>query len=106
MRLEYQRIARYNAPTFFHLHVPSGAQPVEVSINADFIKEIDVESIQPEPTEMRLDGERHTWVFARSKASSDSLILISFRPQSYGATPASIEVRGLGSITVKPFFLP
>lgn len=106
LRLEYDRISRYNAPAQFRLAVPAGKDSLELSINSNFLGKIDLERIDPEPTEMRLAGENHTWIFARSETNQPSEIRIAFRPGAFGSAPARIEIRGIGTLEVKPFFLP
>jgi hypothetical protein len=55
---------------------------------------------------MRLDGNKHTWVFAREESGEPSEIRISFRPESFGASTAKLDFRNIGEIEVKPFFFP
>src|SRR5215213_1131462 len=45
MDVEYERIARYNAPTHFRITVPAGKDPVNLSVNAAFLRKIDIEHI-------------------------------------------------------------
>jgi hypothetical protein len=105
LRLEYQRIARRQAPAHFILTVPGGTSSLELSITSSFLKTIELERIEPEPTEMRLDGKKQTWIFARFNTASAE-IRIAFRPSGYGPSPARIEIRDEGAVEIKPFFLP
>lgn len=104
LHLDYQSIARYNAPTHFHLQVPGGSDDLELSIPAEFVKAIELERINPEPKEMRLDGEKHTWIFPRKEGSSE--VMINFRPQGFGAKKCRLEVKGAGAMEVQQTFLP
>jgi hypothetical protein len=104
--LKYERISRYNAPAHFLINVPANKDQLELSINNSFLEKIDIERIDPEPAEMRLAGDKHTWVFANAQTNSPSQIRISFRPESFGSAHAHFQFAGLGSIEIKPFFLP
>ena len=104
LHLDYQRIPRYNAPTYLHLTVPGGADDVEISVPSEFVKAIDLERIDPEPKEMRLSGEKHTWIFPRQKASSE--VMINYRPQGFGPKTIRLEVKDAGSLEIEQFFLP
>jgi hypothetical protein len=106
LHLEYERIARYNAPTHFRVTVPAGKDDLELSLNSEFLRQIDIERIDPEPKEMRLEGDRETWTFARGTGEKASEIRISFRPEGFGSAPAHLTVREVGELKVKPFFLP
>ena len=106
LALRYERIARYNAPAHFQLTIPAGREDVELSINSSFLEKVDVERIEPEPTEMRLEGDKHRWVFAREAAPGGSEIKISFRPERFGPAPVKLDFRNIGALEVKPFFLP
>ena len=104
LQLEYERVARYNAPAHLFLTLPAGEEDLEVSLPLEFVKEIDLEGIDPEPKEMRLDGEKHTWIFPRKGSSSE--IFIHYRPQGFGVREIEIDVKGAGEIKVKQFFMP
>ena len=104
LHIEYQRICRYNAPAHFNLKVPGGKEDLEISVSAKFIKEIELEQIDPEPKEMRLDGEKHTWIFARGESASE--VMIHFRPQAFGKKLVRLEVKDAGALELQQFFMP
>ena len=104
MTLEYERVVRYNAPAHLFLRAPGGEEDLEVSLPAEFVKVIELEGIDPEPKEMRLEGEKHTWIFARKGGSSE--IFIHYRPQGFGMRKIEIDVKGAGEFGVKQFFMP
>ena len=104
LNLQYERVARYNAPAHLFLTVPAGKEDLEVSLPADFIKVIELEGIDPEPKEMRLEGDKHTWIFPRKGGGSE--IFIHYRPQAFGVRTIQISVKGAGEFEVKQFFMP
>jgi hypothetical protein len=106
LRLEYERIARYNAPTHFRVTIPGGKDDVELSLNSTFLREVDIERIDPEPKEMRLEGDMETWTFARGAGEKASEIRILFRPEGFGNVPARLTIRNIGELKVKQFFVP
>lgn len=104
LHIEYQRIARYHAPASFHLKVPGGTDDLEISVPAHFVKEIELEHIDPEPKEMRLSGEKHTWVFQRNESNSE--VMIHYRPEAFGKKQIRLEVKGAGALEIQQFVMP
>lgn len=104
LHLEYERISRYNAPTHLHLRVPGGKEDLELSVPAEFIKQIDLERIDPEPKEMRLSGDKHTWIFPRQESSSE--VMINYRPHGFGKKKIRLEVKDAGALEIQQFFMP
>jgi hypothetical protein len=102
--LEYERLVRYNAPAHLHLKVPGGRGNLELSVPAHFIKQIELEDIQPAPKETRLSGEKHTWIFPRQEASSE--LMINYRPQGFGKKRIRLESKDAGVLEVQQTFLP
>jgi hypothetical protein len=104
LHIEYQRIARYHAPAHFNLKVPGGKDDLEISVPAKFVKEIELEHIDPEPKEMRLSGEKHTWIFPRQESSSE--VMIHYRPQAFGKKQINVDVKGAGTLEIQQFVMP
>lgn len=104
LEVEYERVSRYNAPAHFHLKVPGGKEDLELSVPAEFVKAIDLERIDPEPKEMRLDGEKHTWIIPRREMNSE--VLINYRPQAFGKKKIRLEVKDAGALEFQQFFMP
>jgi hypothetical protein len=104
LRAKYERIARYHAPAYLELTVPGGKDDLEISVPAALIKQIELERIDPEPKEMRLNGEKHTWIFSREQASSE--VIIHYRPQAFGRKHFRLEVKGAGSLDLQQFVVP
>ena len=104
LHLEYERIARYNAPAHLHLKVPGGKEDLELSVPAQFVKEIELERIDPEPKEMRLSGQTHTWIFPRKESGSE--LMINYRPKAFGPKKIRLEVKDAGTLEIQQFFMP
>jgi hypothetical protein len=104
LHIEYQRIARYHAPAHFNLKVPGGKEDLEISVASKFVKEIALEHIDPEPKEMRLNGDRHTWIFPRQESSSE--VMIHYRPEAFGKKQIRLEVKGAGTLEIQQFVMP
>jgi hypothetical protein len=103
--LNYDCIGRRHAPAQFRLSVPSASNSLELTINSEFLRKIELEHIDPEPTEMSLAGENQRWIFAR-RTDEPTEIRIHFRAEEIGGTRARLEIAGVGIINIKPFFLP
>jgi len=104
MEAEYERIARYHAPAYLRLKVPGGQEDLELSLPTVFLKEIELEHIKPEPKEMRLSGEKQTWIFARGEAASE--LMINYRPQESGNMRFRLEVKDAGALEIQQLILP
>lgn len=104
LRANYQRVARFNAPAHIELTVPGGKEDLEISISAEVVKQLELERIDPEPKEMRLSGDKHTWIFPRENASSR--VFIHYRPQGFGRKNIRLEFKDAGALELQQLFIP
>jgi hypothetical protein len=104
LQIDYDRIVRYNAPAHLLLTVPGGKEDLELSIQTAFVKNIELSRIDPEPKEMRLSGDTHTWVFPRREERS--AIFINYRPQAFGSQKILLHVKDADAMQIQQFCLP
>lgn len=67
LAVEYNRFERRHAPTGLVIRVAPGASSgdrVEVWLPVAFVESLDIESVMPEPAEVRSDGDRIVYAFA------------------------------------------
>jgi hypothetical protein len=102
--VEFERWVRHTSSTHFNVQVPAGEGDVELSLNQDFLEKISIERIEPEPREMRLSGDRHTWIFSRTPEASR--ISVSYEPEGFGTITARIDAKSAGVVEFKQFIFP
>lgn len=106
LRLEYQRIARFNSPEKLKLHIPAPSEEIRLHIDSQFLESIDIERIDPEPKEMELMRTGQIWIFPVQDTNSPVSISIDYRPDGFGKTSGQIEIEGRGALAFKQFYFP
>lgn len=104
LQVEYHRILRYKTPSRLTIDFAGGGNDLELSWDVSFLEKIGIEHVEPEPKEYRIDGDVHTWIFARSEIPGR--IYVTYHPEVFGAAVARLRVKGLGQLELKQFFLP
>jgi hypothetical protein len=106
IELKYERVARYHAPARLEFTTPPGDESLEVSISSVFLTQIELENVVPQPDEVKLDGERHTFVFKRTNSKEKSRICFAYRPESFGPNRFVLQIGGFSAVNIQQFILP
>jgi hypothetical protein len=107
--VEYNRFEHYQAPSILKIHLGPGTSSegqVRLWINRDFIENIQLEHIDPEPESMEVGSDRITYVFKVSDPNQPTAVTYHYEPNSYGSRPIRIGIEGGSQLTFTQFFFP
>lgn len=107
--VEYQRFIRNQAPARLRIHLtpPSGDSKARISINREFIENIELRHIDPQPETVETHTDRLTYVFNVPDAGKPAAVTYHFSPSKFGILPARIDVDGGGiGINFRQFVYP
>ena len=92
--LEYGRFERFNAPAEIDFHVPPEAVAEDgtftIAVARDYLEAVQVETITPEPSEVRAEGEWLTHVFS---SDAPDVVDVFFHLQHDAICPRQLRVR-------------
>lgn len=105
--IDYERYTRHGARTT--LTITPAAQAlqgnvVRVTFPRDYLDQLEIEEITPEPTRVRMSGERLIYEFAVADAGSSISILA--RPEQMGRHRAQIVIGGAAPLTLSQLTYP
>ena len=106
LRLEYQRVARFNSPEKFKIQIPARANEIRLHIGSGLLENIDIERIDPEPIEMALAADGQIWNFPVKDTNAPVSINIHYRPDTFGRASGKIAVEGGASLSFQQFYFP
>lgn len=106
LRLEYQRVARFNSPEKFKIQVPPAADKIRLHVDSALLEIIDIERIDPEPKEMELAPDGQIWEFPVQTTNAPISISINYRPDAFGRAAGKFEIEGRGFLSFKQFYFP
>jgi hypothetical protein len=105
LALDYQRVVRREAPTTLELRVAPGADDSAIWFNADYLDRVTIRSITPAPSEARLGGDRHVFVFSQASARGGT-IAVELEPNSAGSLVGEAGVVGRAPAGFRQLVLP
>ena len=109
LQLEYERFARFQAPTVLRIQLASGvaqAGKVRLWISRDYIENAEVKHIDPEPESVEVSEDRMTYTFITRNASRPTALTYHLEPNMYGQTALNIGVEELTQLSVPQFIYP
>ncbi len=105
LALDYQRFVRRAAPTTLALRVAPGAGDRAIWINADYLDRVTIRSITPAPSEARLGGDRHVFVFSQASARGGT-ITVQLEPNAVGSLVGEAGVVGSAPVSFRQLVFP
>lgn len=93
LRVDYQRFCRRNAPQTLDITLPTqaGAQHVELSINGDYLRRVQVTEILPHPMQS-IRHQASLLRFATDGSGEPMLVRLHLEPQYAGVQQAHFAV--------------
>lgn len=93
LNLRHARIERAQASTQLDVDLATGrGDQVALWIDNQFLSEIELESVRPEPIETRAGADRQIFVFAVADDTSEIQVTFQYRPQGPGSLAGSIGI--------------
>jgi hypothetical protein len=102
LRVEYHRFIRYQTSYEVEIHLrQNGGQP-SVSIARDYLKEVEVQFINPQPLAVSGDAEWITYTFA----GADVQAIFTFESQRFGPSKLKLKTGDQKTLELKQFVFP
>lgn len=108
LRIDYERFARLATPTSFDVRVaPSAASTtVEVWLSQDYLQQMKVNDVSPEPMEVRIDNDRLVYVFALQQAGVAAQISFYITPLRPGLLSGQAGLTNEQPLELSQFIYP
>jgi hypothetical protein len=109
LTVDYERFARHSSPATLQLMIASDAtdgETVDVSFNLDWVSDVTIESIVPEPESASSTGSVVTYAFTPSSPGNPMRIVIRYQPAGIGPVEVSIAVDDREPVTFSQFIYP
>lgn len=107
LHVHYSRVQRSLAPAQLELTLASGGgDELEVWIGNEFLSEIEIESISPQPLETRAGPDRQVFVFAVADGAREFEVTVHYRPQVAGISSGSAGIVGGQELTFDQLVVP
>lgn len=108
--VDYQRFARLFSPKEMQVSVGpqafSAQDTVEIRVNRDFIDDVRIESIEPEPASVELQADSYVYTFEVDALEQAIEIDFDFQFLSPGLHRASVEVPSGEEVHLSHFVYP
>jgi hypothetical protein len=109
LRIEYDRFGHYQSPTTLKLHLaPRAVQGTRVRlwIARDYMQNLEVETIQPQPEHTQVSAERITYTFNAPASSEPTTIIYRVQPNTFGTFEAHIGLEDRPPVRFSQFIYP
>jgi hypothetical protein len=107
--VQYNRFARYQAPEILRVHLGPGAlraQQVRLSLSRDYVKNIELTHIDPEPERVDAGPEALIYTFNISQRQAPVMLSFHFQPNHFGTLPATLAVDDGPRVAFSQFVYP
>ena len=110
LSVEYNRFERYQSPNQMRVHI--GSDPVRTGgkarlwVNREFVENIQLQHIDPEPESVEAAADRFTYTFNLSNPSQPSAVTFRFEPNKFGRMPVRIGLEGGTELSFSQFYYP
>lgn len=109
LRVEYDRLSRYQAPTELKLHIGPAAtqsESLRLWINADYWEQVELSQISPAPQFTEMGNNKHIYHFKIATPNSPLLISFQVKGAGYGKTDLHLGLQNGPALNMKQFFYP
>lgn len=109
LRLEYQRFDRFQAPTTLRVLLSAEAaagEQAEVWLGRDYVEGVRIETIEPEPQEVRVGTDRTTYVVAVDQPGRPLAVTFHLQQQAIGRRSGRVGLPDGPSLSFDQFVYP
>jgi len=82
--VEYHRFERYQAPTKLIIHLTPPAREIRLWINYGFMRNVDLEHIDPEPERSEAGADRYSFPFVLNDTKNEIILTVYFKANEFG----------------------
>jgi hypothetical protein len=107
IKLEYEKFLHYNSPAQIHVQLTGSEQEEKIMLvlERDFVRDIGLEQIVPEPETQVLSNGHMTYTFSKTEAAEPVLVTLHINPRAYGNKKSVIQTPG-GEVIISQFIYP
>jgi hypothetical protein len=109
VRLQFDRFARYGAPTVLTVDLRPGGTPekkVRLWLDRDYVHGVKIERINPEPETAEVGADRVTYVFALSDRSHPATVTFNIQPEKRWSRTGRIGLADAPGVSFTQFVHP
>ena len=107
--VEYNRFERYQSPVMLRIHLGPGAAQdgkARLSINRDYIENIELQHIDPEPESVEVGAQSTAYLFKVADPEKPTAITFHLEPNTRGWLPVRIGLPGAPPLSFRQFLYP
>ena len=107
--VEYPRFGRFQAPVRLRVYVHQAAratQTVDVWLNRDYLQDLQLKQMVPEPIRTALGPDRVIFSFALSEGTQDASFDFTFEPEEIGSFHGIVGIEGGPQVELNQFIYP
>jgi hypothetical protein len=107
--IEYERFARYQAPTKLRLHFGPGVAvdgAVRVHLDDGLVESVDVRSVTPEPERVEAAEDGLVLTLRVADPARPAAASIELEPNAYGTIPIRVGIVGGPAVEARAFVYP
>lgn len=104
--IEYNKFERRESPCKVILHVTPGSTTSRIRFSQDFVRNVQIEHVDPEPerTEAAIDG--YSFPFAFRDTRTESVVTVYYRPDKIGTLDTEVTVENGPSVRFSQIVYP
>jgi hypothetical protein len=109
LAVDYQRFVRHDGRVTLSFKIDPGqaqGNQVELWVSQDYLNDVEVQAISPQPTEARGAGDRTVYVFSVADPAGPLQVQFSLRPQSMGRLAGAAGVGENATVTFDQISYP
>ena len=107
--VEYNRFERYQSPTVLRVHFSSSAAKqgkVRLYLNRDFIQQVRVQRIEPEPESVAVGSQSTAYTFNVLRQKGPAIVVFHYEPNTQGSVPIHVGLHGGPRLSFSQFLYP
>lgn len=105
LHMKYQRFLRYRAPDKLELAVQARTETVEITLDNQYVRNIEIEEIMPTPERVISGAEATTFVF-NGRGSATLHAQFYFKPETIGSLEGRIALKDQAPQSFSQFVYP
>lgn len=107
--IEYERFARRLTPSDLYVHIRTDAiaeQKASFWFDSDYVRNLEVSSVSPQPTSVVADGDRYVYKFDVKRPNEDFVVAFRVRPVALWQISAQAGVAETATVAFTQFVYP